>query len=136
MYPPALVLTNIFGVVFEIPVQNNLNGKVNFSDHTRGLTSLSTNIKTITAKMSLLKQDITTSLPTIPEQSQQSIFDTYDSIGQDLHSLLKDWQSGRNELINLVSSTSSSPIEHEESTLVDGEGSITDLGGSVVDEGR
>jgi len=52
--------------------------------------------------MSLLKQDLSQSLTNMPEQSRQSVFDTYDSIGQDLHSLLNDWQSGRTDLIRLL----------------------------------
>jgi hypothetical protein len=82
-------------------------------DHTRGLSSLSANIKTLTAKMALLKQDVSSSLQSIPESSQQSVFDTYDSIGQNLHSLLHDWQSGRNDLIRLLSPRNDTPEPDE-----------------------
>lgn len=105
--------------MFDIP--EPVPGRTSLSDHPRGLTSLSSNIKTITAKISLLKQEVTTSLSSIPESSRQSVFDTYDSIGQDLHSLLNDWQSGRNDLIRLFSPP-------EETTLPENEGSITDSG--------
>jgi hypothetical protein len=63
--------------------------------------------------MSLLKQDVSSSLQSIPESSQQSVFDTYDSIGQDLHSLLHDWQSGRNDLIRLLSPRNDTPEPDE-----------------------
>jgi hypothetical protein len=78
-----------------------LPGRVIQPDHTRGLTSLSTNIKTLTAKMALLKSDLQSSLPTTPTDSRPQIFETYDSIGQDLHALLADWQSGRADLLRL-----------------------------------
>lgn len=89
------------------------------SNHTRGLSSLSSNIKTITAKLAILKQEVSSSLSSIPESSRQSVFDTYDSIGQDLHSLLNDWQSGRDDLIRLFSS---------EDVPQETEGSIADSG--------
>jgi hypothetical protein len=109
---------NLANVVFDIP--EPVTGRTSLPDHTRGLSSLSSNIKTISAKMALLKQDVTASLSSIPESSRQSVFDTYDSIGQDLHSLLNDWQSGRSDLIRLFSSEDTGPPEIE--------GSIADSG--------
>jgi hypothetical protein len=81
--------------------------------------------------MSLLKQEITTSLSSIPESSRQSVFDTYDSIGQDLHSLLNDWQSGRNDLILLFSHENTLPTEPEESIADSGIG--VSINESIVD---
>ena len=104
--------------MFEIPQPTA--GRLG-SDHSRGLSSLSANIKTLTAKMALLKQDVSSSLQSIPESSQQSVFDTYDSIGQDLHTLLHDWQSGRNDLIRLLSPRNDTP-EPEESIADSGLG--------------
>jgi hypothetical protein len=120
--PPPLELT----VVFEIP--QPIKQKWSWSDHTRGLSSLSSSIRTITAKMSLLKQDVVSSLSELPEASRQSVFDTYDSIGQDLHSLLNDWQSGRSDLISLLHPP---PTENEHD-----EGSVADsgLGVSIASE--
>ena len=82
--------------VFELP------SSISTRDHSRGLTSLSTNLKTLSAKMSLLKHDITSSVKSIPESSRQEVFRTYDSIGQDLHTLFSDWQSGREDLSRLL----------------------------------
>lgn len=96
-----------------------MKGRGNWSDHTRGLSSLSSSIKTITAKMSLLKQDVTTSLTQLPESSRQSVFDTYDSIGQDLHSLLNDWQSGRSDLISLLNPPPPTENDHDEGSIAD-----------------
>lgn len=78
----------------------------------RGLTSLSQTIKTLTAKMALLKSDLTTSLPATNPDSRPQIFDTYDSIGQDLHGLLSDWQAGRTDLLRLFD-------EEEEGSVAD-----------------
>jgi hypothetical protein len=117
-----LKLSNL---VFEIP--QPVVGRVNVSDHTRGLFSLSSNIKTITAKMALLKQDVTLSLSSIPESSRQTVFDTYDSIGQDLHALLNDWQTGRSDLIRLFSSQDAALPEIDESVADSGLGvSVTE----------
>jgi hypothetical protein len=91
-------------------------------DHTRGLTSLSTNIKTLTAKMSLLKSDLSSSLPTTNPDSRPQIFETYDSIGQDLHLLLQDWQTGRADLLRLFSD------EEEEGSSVADSGVGTSVG--------
>jgi hypothetical protein len=102
--------------------------RVNWSDHTRGLSSLSASIKTITAKMALLKQDVSASLTSIPESSRQNVFDIYDSIGQDLHSLLNDWQSGRSDLIRLFSPQEVNPTEMEDSVADSGVG--TSVAGS------
>lgn len=77
--------------------------------------------------MSLLKQDVASTLHAIPESSQQSVFDTYDSIGQDLHSLLHDWQSGRNDLIRLLSPQNHDHPEPDESIADSG------LGLSIAD---
>lgn len=114
-------------VVFELPPQNSAET----STHTRGLTSLSTSIRTLTAKMSLLKQDLSSTLTSIPDTSKQSVFDTYDSIGQDLHSLLQDWQSGRNDLINLLSPSSQG--EGQEDGETDGDMVVDSQ--SVADSG-
>jgi hypothetical protein len=116
---------NLSDLVFEIA--QPVVGRANVSDHTRGLSFLSSNIKTISAKMALLKQDVTSSLPLIPESSRQSVFDTYDSIGQDLHALLNDWQTGRNDLIHLFSPP--------HAALPETDGSVTDsgLGVSITD---
>jgi hypothetical protein len=108
---------------FEIPQQRSL--KPNVTDHARGLNSLSSSIRTLTAKMALLKQDLSTSLTDLPEQSRQSAFDIYDSIGQDLHTLLNDWQSGRTDLIHLLAPET--PTEPAESIADSG------LGVSVSD---
>jgi hypothetical protein len=51
--------------------------------------------------MSLLKSELSSSLPTIQPDSRPQIFETYDSIGQDLHVLLEDWQTGREDLLRL-----------------------------------
>ena len=112
-------------LVFDIP--QPVVGRANVSDHTRGLSSLSSNIKTIGAKMGLLKQDVASSLSLIPESSRQSVFDTYDSIGQDLHALLNDWQTGRSDLIHLFSPPDAALPETDESVADSGLGvSITD----------
>ena len=110
---PTLELTE----VFEIP--QPMKVKWNWSDHTRGLSSLSSSIRTITAKMSLLKQDVISSLSELPEASRQSVFDTYDSIGQDLHSLLNDWQSGRSDLISLLHPPPPTETDHDEGSVAD-----------------
>jgi hypothetical protein len=89
--------------------------------HTRGLTSLSTTIKTLAAKMTLLKSDIQNTLSALPESSRPAIFETYDSIGQDLHSLLNDWQSGRVELLRLLP-------DDDERTTAEIDESIADSG--------
>lgn len=90
--------------VFDLPSRQRSSVSI---DHHRGLTSLSTSIRTITAKMSLLKQDLSSHLSSLPEPSKQSVFETYDSLGQDLHSLLRDWQLGRTDLIHLLSAEES-----------------------------
>jgi len=103
---------------------------VNVTDHTRGLTSLSSNIKTLSAKMALLKSEMTASLTNLPESSRNAIFETYDSIGQDLHVLLTDWSSGRTDLLRLF------PTASDEDTLAEEvEGSVADsgLGTSVAE---
>jgi len=93
------------------------------TDYTRSLTSLSNNIKTLTAKMFLLKSEIASSLQTLPESSQNSIFETYDSIGQGLHSLMQDWQTGRTDLLRLFpSNNQDTDVPNED------EGSIADSG--------
>lgn len=82
--------------------------------------------------MALLKQDVTSTLGEIPESSRQSVFDTYDSIGRDLHSLLSDWQSGRTDLINIL--TPHQP-PHDQSNTPEPPESIADSGlGISVDE--
>lgn len=77
--------------------------------------------------MALLKQDVTSSLTSIPESSRQNVFDVYDSIGQDLHSLLNDWQSGRTDLIRLFSAREVVPLEKEDSVADSG------IGTSVIE---
>ena len=72
--------------------------------------------------MALLKQDVTSSLSSIPESSRQSVFDTYDSIGQDLHALLNDWQTGRSDLIRLFSPQDAALPETDESVADSGLG--------------
>jgi hypothetical protein len=80
--------------------------------------------------MALLKQDVTSSLRDIPEQSRQGVFDTYDSIGQDLHSLLEDWQSGRQDLIRLLQPP------HPQTPDVDESVADSGLGVSVAETDR
>jgi len=104
-------------VGFEIPP---IRGRVLTHDHTRGLTSLSTTIKTLSAKMSLLKSELSSSLPAFPPETRHTVFQTYDSIGQDLHSLLSDWQTGRTDLLRLF--PPDEPEEEEEA------GSVADSG--------
>ena len=72
--------------------------------------------------MALLKQDVTSTLSSLPEASRQSVFDTYDSIGQDLHSLLQDWESGRSELIRLLDPVDPANTEPDESIADSGLG--------------
>jgi len=107
-----------YNVDFDIPssIPRNL------PDHARGLSFLSANVRTITAKMTLLKQELSSSLHTLPEDQRQSVFDTYDSIGQDLHSLISDWQSGRADLVALLSPPGPSPKDDTESTADSGIG--------------
>ena len=110
-------------VEFEIPQAVMTGRTVNVTDHTRGLTSLSSNIRTLSAKMALLKSEMTASLANLPESSRNTIFETYDSIGQDLHVLLTDWSSGRTDLLRLF------PTQSDDDTLADEvEGSVTDSG--------
>jgi hypothetical protein len=108
--------------VFEIP--SVPSGRKNQSFSSRGLSSLSSSIKSINAKMILVKQDITSTFSTLPDASRQNVFDVYDSIGQELHSLLNDWKSGRNELIHLFDprSLSSPELEDQESIADSGLG--------------
>ena len=80
--------------------------------------------------MSLLKQDVASTLHSIPESSQQSIFDTYDSIGQDLHSLLHDWQSGRNDLIRLLAPPQGHDSPEPDESIAD-----SGLGVSIAESG-
>ena len=81
--------------------------------------------------MSLLKQDLSHTVTTLPAPSKQSIFDTYDSIGQDLHSLLQDWQSGRTDLIQLLQENTHEGGEGDTQT----EGTVVEEGMSVADSG-
>src|ERR1700738_4791516 len=128
--PPTVTLALIAYriVVFETPAAPGRPQP----HHGRGLTSLSTSIKTITAKMSLLKQDISTSLTTLPDTSRQGIFDTYDSIGQDIHSLLSDWQSGRTDLIRLIQPEEDIPRGHARTVSIADSG----LGVSIAETER
>jgi hypothetical protein len=97
--------------VFEIP--SVTTHRTNQAFNARGLSSLSSNIKSINAKLVLLKQDLTSTMSSVSDGSQQSVFDVYDSIGQDLNSLLDDWNSGRNELIHLLNPQSGPNLELE-----------------------
>jgi Mysoin-binding motif of peroxisomes len=73
-------------------------------DHSRGLTALSTSLRLSSAKLSLLTNELASLLPNLPPADTDSLLTSYDSLGNDLHSLLDSWTLGRESLTHRTSS--------------------------------
>ncbi|BFZ62189.1 hypothetical protein YB2330_003271 [Saitoella coloradoensis] len=75
--------------------------------HIRGISALSHTLRSVTAKMHIVREDSARLLQGNPEpDSQEELLSQYDSIGQDLRSLMADWEKGRPSLTNLFSKSS------------------------------